>query len=108
MPPAASLATRTPLRTGQPIHAAGLLVTLPLPLPRTWGAGGVRLIGFALCGCELEEFRNCLGMLVRLEAGEKVVDEGDAAGPHTPRSRGPRPLRSPGAERVFHFREIAG
>lgn len=31
-------------------------------------------------GCELEEFRNALGVGVGLEAGEELVDEADAAG----------------------------
>ncbi|MCX5096592.1 hypothetical protein OOK36_49340 [Streptomyces sp. NBC_00365] len=35
----------------------------------------IRLICFALCGGELEEFRNALGAGAGLEAGEKVVDE---------------------------------
>src|SRR5690242_10579905 len=35
---------------------------------------------FLLCGSELEEFRNALGVLVVLEAGEQVVDELHAAG----------------------------
>jgi hypothetical protein len=38
------------------------------------------LLCFALCGSELEEFRNSLGVLVVPEAGEQVVDELHAAG----------------------------
>ncbi|MGW7387007.1 hypothetical protein [Streptomyces sp. NPDC054794] len=42
--------------------------------------GGHRIRPFLLCGSELEEFRNALGVLVVLEAGEKVVDKLHAPG----------------------------
>ncbi|MDQ0904196.1 hypothetical protein QFZ22_000181 [Streptomyces canus] len=42
--------------------------------------GGHRIRPFLLCGSELEEFWNALGVLVVLEAGEKVIDELHAAG----------------------------
>ena len=42
--------------------------------------GGHRIRPFLLCGSELEEFRNALGVLVGLESGEKVVDELHSAG----------------------------